>query len=170
MHDALVRGRRSELAGRPLPTPTRATLAVRALRLALNSFYCGYAAWNSVAVNFKILLYLKFKNSKILLRRILPLEFRLWRRFLSRGKGRYLLYFAVLARNATRLKLCITTLVLRGRSPSRPKPHLTPDDASGADCVRAFLFCGCAARFDFKISCRKNRKISIALQIGAVFC
>ena len=116
MHDALVRGRRSELRGAPAPlsTPTRATLAVRALRLALNSFYCGYAAWNSIAVNFKILLYLKFKNSKILLRRILPLEFRLWRRFLSRGKGRYLLYFAVLARNAARLKLCITTLVLRG--------------------------------------------------------
>ena len=61
-------------------------------------------------------------------------------------------------------------LELRGRSPSRPKPHLTPDDASGADCVRAFLFCGFAACFDFKISCRKNRKISIALQIGAVFC
>jgi len=61
-------------------------------------------------------------------------------------------------------------LELRGRSPSRPKPHPSPYDASGADCVRAFLFCGFAASFDFKISCRKNRKILIALQIGAVFC
>nr|WP_314234971.1 hypothetical protein [uncultured Campylobacter sp.] len=31
---------------------------------------------------------------------------------------------------------------MRGRSPSRSKPHPTSDDASGADCVRAFLFSG----------------------------
>ena len=33
------------------------------------------------------------------------MEFRSWRRFLLREKGRYLLCFAVLARNAARLSL-----------------------------------------------------------------
>ncbi|WP_297989714.1 hypothetical protein [uncultured Campylobacter sp.] len=41
-------------------------------------------------------------------------------------------------------------LELRGRSPSRPKPHPTSDDASGADCVRAFLFSG-SRRMKFRI-------------------
>ncbi len=59
---------------------------------------------------------------------------------------------------------------LRVARHARPLTNPHPRDASGADCVRAFLFCGFAASFDFKISCRKNRKILIALQIGAVFC
>ena len=65
------------------------------------------------------------------------------------------------------------TWPVRGRRSElagRPFTNPHPRDASGADCVRAFLFDGFAASFDFKISCRKNRKILITLQIGAVFC
>ena len=126
----------------PLPAPNPAhpptTLAVRASQLALNSFYCGYAAWNSVAVNFKILLYLKFKNSKILLRRILPLEFRLWRRFLLRGKGAT--YSASLRSQETPPGLSLASL--RSFCEALLFPFKTPNPwhALGADCVRVKFY------------------------------
>lgn len=42
------------------------------------------------------------------------------------------------------------TLGVSGAPPYQPHPR----DASGADCVRAFLFDGFAASFEFKISYR----------------
>lgn len=58
MYDALVRGRRSELAGRPLPTPTRATLAVGRTTSVLNFIIAARLFKISFAI-------LKFRVAKI---------------------------------------------------------------------------------------------------------
>ena len=60
MYDALVRGRRSELAGRPLPTPTRATLAVGRTASALNFIIAA----RFFKISFAILKFLAAKIVK----------------------------------------------------------------------------------------------------------
>lgn len=109
MHDALVRGAALRVSGgAPLtnPHPRNASGASLAARVKFFLLRLRY-------MEFRSGKFLKFKNSKILLRRILPLEFRLWRRFLLRGRGAT--YSASLRSQETpQAKPCVATLVLRG--------------------------------------------------------